>query len=210
MDEVSIDDLRTFFVGTVILYKGKPCKVRSINENKVYRITNLATGRTASVENAHRDILPPSRRLGMVNICDSTMYVSRVPYRKFQIGICNANVSIRALQGAPYPEGELHTKALLGTFESPCIADCLIGKYPSFEEALKQAEQTEGACAFDKQFAVDSCRRVYYRSQRVGHVPVMKNPTVDDIAFERDQKHLSFLLGEPYAKDFSNLGQAFA
>lgn len=209
MDEVAIDDLRTYFVGTIVLYKGKPCKVRSINEDKVYRITNLMTGKTASIQNAHKDILPPARRLGMVNICDSVMYVSRIPYRRYQIGINSQNVQVRPLAGASYPEGKENTKDVLRTFEGQGIAKCMLNDYPTFEEAIQLAKETGGCWAFDKQFAVDDKQRIYYRTTSVGVIAANKK-SQDDIQFLKEYRHLSFLLGEPYEKDFSNLGQAFA
>ena len=44
----------------------------------------------------------------------------------------------------------------------------LKGIYPSFEAALDQVKTFGGACAFDRQFAIDEERRIFYKRYKVG------------------------------------------
>ena len=203
-NNIAVDDLRTFFVNTVCMYNNKPVKVREISYNKVFHMLDLLTQKTIIAPDALKNISPPVRRLGMINLLSSVLYLKRMPYRKYQVGINKNNTKIETLI-VPYPQGRDNTKAICSDFSSPDLANCLLNRYPSIKECWEFVNEFEGAMAFDKQFAVDYSGQIFYKTLYVG-VLKGKKKTVSDIVFNEDYKHLILLLDGNHEKTIRDFG----
>lgn len=202
MNNVSVADLKQFYLDTVILYKGKPAKVKKISAEKVFLILDLTTMKTFTDKEGAKFIDPPIRRLGMVNFMGSVLYVERVPYRKFQIGINSQNVKVSALP-VEYPEGRAETVNQFRKFENIEIGECMFNIYPTIKECLENIEEFGGAAAFDKQFAINRERTIYYKTKAVGTLPP-RCSSANKIKWNPGYEHLSILLENNHEKDLRN------
>ncbi len=192
-ENVGIADLRTFFQGSLAIHKGKPRKVISIGENRAFKLLDLLTQKTVIDEEGIKHINPPLLRLGMVNIEGEVVFMSRLPVRKMHIGLNSQNTTVQALRQEEYPQGfpALYKKAL--EFTSPGIAETMLGKFPSFREALKQTREFGGACAFDRQFAVNKYGDIYYKTNVVGCIKKSYS-SVKKIEFKHGYESLIYLI----------------
>jgi hypothetical protein len=204
-DNVSAADLHTFFMGTVVLYNNRPTKVQRVTDAKIFRLLDLETQKVSTVPMAHRAITSPTRRLGMINIDCCAVYMKRIPYRKYQIGISHNNVSVSRLPLDMRDESE-NAINKLRNMEHPSLAECMYDKYPSFSEAFNSALEFNGAFAFDKQFAVCCDGNIFYKDKKAGRLTTAKNPAIKDIAWESRYRYLTLLLEGNYEKSIRDFG----
>lgn len=199
MAEISHQDLCTMYQSSVVLYKDRPVKVKKVGAKREFNLLNLRTQRQAIVPFVQKDFSAPCRRLGFVNYGMSVCYLTRKPKRQFCIGISSENTLVEALSDEFYPDGKANTRAKVMSFDIPELADTLFNEYPTLADAIKQVKAFEGACAFDKQFAVSYDFEIYYRTLYVGDIA--KNCTsVDKIQWKPGFEHLAILLGNNHEK----------
>jgi hypothetical protein len=193
-ERVSIDDLRTFWKGCIALSNGEPVFVINVGVTAgvpVVHVKYLSDGRMEKLKMDQNTLLPPDGRLGFANLNGIVYYVQRRPVRKFMMGISDSNIKIRSIEGLRYERGEVHN---LNT-TSMEFYRTLVGQYPSLEEAVDQVKTFGGACAFDRQFAIDEDRNLYYRYKRVGRV---LRGAIDKrgLEFSKDYAYLKSVIGE--------------
>jgi hypothetical protein len=193
MPEISFEDMNQQFAHTVIFYKGKPCKVKTVGAK--VKLLNLVTQRSGMVEFSLKDFCPPPLRLGFVNYEETAVYVSRLHARQYQIGLSNNNCRFTIPQNMASPNNKTTLIQKLETFEAPEFADMFFGHYPKLKDAFQHACEFKGAVAFDKQFAVDKAARVFYKTDYVGDYH-----GEGKIVFQKVFSHLSLLLNKEYAK----------
>lgn len=198
---VSVADLSQFFSGTVVLYKEKPAKILSISAGRVFKILILETQSTVVDENALGHIMPPNRRLGMVNYGGGVFYMKRFPMRMFQIGINNHNTSITSVIKDRDDYGQRQTA--LKEFDCRELADAMFNRYPTIKECIQHNKEFGGGMAFDKQFAIDELKNIWYKTTKVGKMPGTCS-TAAKIEFKPGYEHLAFLLDGNYEKDLRN------
>jgi hypothetical protein len=199
MDDISDQDKIQQFQDTLILYKGKPCKVKQIGPK--IKIFNLVTQRPSFVEFSLKEFAPPSLRLGFVNIDEAAVYVSRKHIKQFQIGLSKSNCSFFVNDNMYVPDrrGAIHK---LASLECPEFSDMLFGHYPKLEDAFAQAKEFKGAVAFDRQFAIDCRKQVFYKRWFVGYYEGGKK-----IVFDDKYQYLSLLLNGEYEKAKRTFGK---
>lgn len=168
-DQVSIEDMRTFWKGCVALFKGRPVFVIGIGgERGKYNATikDLRTGEREVILLEKGSLSPPDGRLGFVNLNGEVLYTQRQPVRRFMMGVNDTNLRVRQVPNRRYERGEIHR------LSTTSIEFCrtLRGEYPSLKEALNEVLTFGGSCAFDRQFAVDEDRRLFYKERVVGKV----------------------------------------
>ena len=196
---VSLDDLKQYFHNSVILYKEKPCKVVAISDAKVFKILNLETQKLVAVADPFGHITPPNRRVGMINCNGSVFYMKRLPMRRYQMGLNSGNTSCELVEGChnyTYPNAQ----SKLAQLDCKELADAMFNIYPTLKEAITNNKEFGGGMAFDKQFAIDAKKRIYYRTKRVG-VLAAKDTTVEKIQWEAGYQYLSILLDGNHEKD---------
>lgn len=198
-EKVTVADLCIFFNGQVVLYKDKPAKVKAISADRVFKILDLESGKTVLDKDAIKYITPPLRRLGMVNVDGWVFYLSRKPIRVMQMGLSSQNVSLKELDmGSEESLAAARKKA--SELECREIADCLFNRYPSIADCIINNREFGGGMAFDKQFAIDSRRRIWYKTAVVGELP--KNcSTAAKIEWKKGYEFLTLLLDGNYEKD---------
>lgn len=192
-EDVSVADLQQFFLGTVAFYKDKPIKILDISETRKFDILDLLSQKRSVVLDAPKYLTSPNVRLGMLNHNGAVFYLKRVPVRRFQVGISVNNTLVNFVCGSENVSGR-------EILDSTSLGMCMLNKYPTIPEFLAHSDDfISNASAFDKQFAVDGKRRLYYKTQKVGEV-------VDDksIIFLDKFKHLGPLLEMANEANLSN------
>jgi hypothetical protein len=162
------------------------------DDNKC-RILDLQYGKRLIVPFNPKEYQPPANRIGMVNIARSVVFISRNTVRQFSRGLTSGNCSFSVLP-VPYPSSSRAVVAALKELSSAEIWYAYTNQYPSLSDAIIAAREYQGACAFDKQFAVDCNGCVFYKTQLVGNV-------VDDaVCFQSQFEYLTLLLKGNYVK----------
>ena len=198
--DISGEDIAQLFNNTTCMYRGTPVYVMKC-VGRILQIKFLKSGKTENIEFSFKDFTAPSHRLGMLNYRKFAVYIQRKPARMYTVGITNNN-SIYQLADAnnlpvdyyPFLDGLHH-------YNVKEMHDCLLNVYPAFAEAILLAEKHKGVFAFDKQFAVNFNREIFYKANgsSVGTIDKKKNKT-DDITFIPKFEYLALLLGKNYEK----------
>lgn len=201
MDNMDIADIKRDVVGTVMMYDGVPYFIQKVNDVKELIARPVADPTATSKFPYNSKLLKPiTGRIGMISDGEgSVVYATRLPARKFFIGLSSNTLSVDMVYRTP-DMGQKDTLYSIKQFALPTVADALLNKYPSVAMAYKIAKQANGAMPFDKQFAVDHTRAVYYKTGKVvGHFPP-KAKTVQEIQFKPEFDHLRLLLENNYEK----------
>lgn len=194
MDEISLEDLEMLYNKTLVLYKGSPVFVSSINGDRRLNIFHLETQKSEYVDWSFEDFKPPTRRIGMVNCHNTVIYVTRQPYRKYQVGMSPNNMYFEYIrdvaQDVDYISPALTKVKKLHGRE---VLNALKGDYPSLTKALKAVKEMEknGSMAFDHQFAVTKNKEIIYKTSKVGTVSVK-----GEITFDKGFEHLEIMIGD--------------
>jgi hypothetical protein len=144
------------------------------------------------------------QRLGYVNVSNSIVYVSRKPIRRYKAGLSKENMDLKYCDHAAYPKNTMYITAYLQGMTAIELADCIMGKYPTFEECIQKVTK-EGvrAIAFDRQFAMNDNGVILYKNSVVGQIIFRSAKTINDIVFDAEHTHLVTLLGNNYEKVLS-------
>lgn len=198
MAKVSVDDLRAMYTGSICVYKNKPYYISAISPRYVAACVDMFTQREVEITMDETTFDPP-RRIGFINIMGSVLYLTRIPVRRYKVGLCKENLNIQHL-GVQYPQGAAQTIQAASGLKHISIADGMFGKYPTFAEArqLFKNGNTE-TVAIDHQFCITKDRSVFYKTQNVGLYPADAK-TVYDIVFDKEHKHLITLLDNNHEK----------
>lgn len=202
--EIPYDDLQRDFVNCVVMYKNKPVYVNGITRNGDVIMLDLASQREEIVPFTIKTFDAPVRRVGFVNCQGSVVYVSRIPQRKYYMGLNAQNSSVKTITGIDYENRA--TKARIQSLCVPELADAIMNRYPDLEEACRMVKVRLGAVAFDSQFCVSSKGKIYYKGAEVGKVALNKDKASNDIVWNDGKKYLSILLDDNHEKtvrDFS-------
>lgn len=203
--EMSVEDLKRDLVGCVVMHKNKPVYVTAIGRGGAVSFRCLNSQREDVAPFTLADFASPIRRVGFVNIMNSVIYITRIPVRRYHMGLYfggggrGGNIKISHLDCLSYPQGGMQTLQRAQTMCIPEIGKAIMNKYPSISEAWQQVKDFGGACAFDKQFAVAENRYVIYKSHRVGKFPAGAE-SIQDIKWDEGKQHLSILLENNHEK----------
>lgn len=192
MADLSIADIHQLYEGALFIRKGHLIKVAHV-DGRVLSIYNLKTKKTEEVVFMADEYKPLANRIGMVNIGKSVLFLTRTTMRQYSLGITPHNSDIQSLP-VDYPLGKAKTLALLKNFKAIEILYAYENQYPTLIQAYEKAQEYMGACAFDKQFAVDWNGGVFYKTNRVGKVGS------GIILFDTGYEHLDILLENGYEK----------
>lgn len=199
--EMSYEDLVRDLRGCVVMYQNKPVYVTSISRGGEVVFRELLSQKEGTAPFTVKDFTNPVRRVGFVNVLNSVVYVSRVPYRKYFMGLSSHNTSFKTLVGVHYEHFAPETKRRVMNLCIPELGEAIMDKYPSFVEACKRVKKFRGAVAFDKQFAVSSEKYIYYKGEGVGTVAnLLTAEGVQDIKWIPGKEYLSLLLNGNYEK----------
>ncbi len=199
MDDLGAADIKQLYDGALFIRKGQLIRVREV-DGRIMTLYNLKSKKTELVPFVMEEYKQLTNRIGMVNIGKSCIFIARNTSRQYLLGPSTSNVTAFTL-GVPYPIGKEKTCVMLKNLEAVEVLRAYENDYPDMLTALKTAKEYQGACAFDKQFAVDLNEQVHYKNDHVGSI-------IDDkLVFLKGQEYLNILLGKGYEK---NLGIAKA
>lgn len=205
-NDVALGDLITYFKNTVCMINGRPAYVIRISDDKEFFYKDLLSNENRVMEFNPKKIKAPDARLGMININGVAYYMQRRPVRRYQMGITKENCVIHGLDGVDYRNAGLNNEAL-NRIDSSEVANALMGDYPSFADALERVKTFGGVVAFDRQFAIDENRRIYYKKAVVGKVPRMVT-SAEHIQFTEGFEYLSCVVNgithEKIARSIAN------
>jgi hypothetical protein len=194
MDKLSKNDVEQLYLGCLLRYKGDIVKVYDVLSADEVEIFKLASQESVIVPFIQSDFTPIAERIGFVNdFPNGVAYISRQPKRLFSVGITSNNTRITLLAGILLP------RHIVG-FTSLAIVDAINNKYPSLSQALKIVSKESRHCAFDKQFAIDSNRNIYFKSRGiVGYLPKPYR-SKERIVWKYGAEMYQFLLEPRHAK----------
>lgn len=201
---MTYEDLTRDLKGCVVIHKNKPVYVNNISRNCDVHFTDLITQKEGVAPFSLKAFTSPTRRLGFVNVQGSVVYVSRIPVRKYYLGLHRNNTVVKTIRGVVYPQGADNAKYRLQQLNCPELGDAMFNRYPNFEECVAHVRQFGGARAFDKQFAVSSDGYIFYKGEAVGTITLRNAKGYPDIMWGADKKHLSILLEGNYEKAARN------
>lgn len=196
MAEIATGDLEQLYGKSIVLYKGKPVKVLTFNLREA-TVLSLITGRKMHVEFKAEDFKPPVGRIGFINHGGHAFYVMRNPVRRFSIGHTQYNTVVRVLDG--HRDNQYAAYEQVRALNVKGWGAALMNDYPPFKNAIGIAKETEGSCAFDKQFAVDAERNIYYKHRCVGTIPP-RTTKLGRIQFQPEFQYLELLVEPHYEK----------
>lgn len=198
MPDLHHADVHQLYSDTVCRYKDAPVRVMEINRDLMVTIMLLRHGKTAVVKFEQDLFGPPLGRIGFVNEGVHAFYVTRQPVRRFQVGLNRGNVKYHYLPMIDRKKAERDYNVAY-RMNTKAWAKALDNEYPSLAEALRIATEHNGTVAFDKQFAVDGERNIYYKTNKVGYIPPRMS-TVKRVVFNLGYEHLDTLLIYSYDK----------
>ena len=201
--KASVDDLRAMFADTLCMYNNKPYFIENITDRYFAVCTNLLTQRREEILMDETTFAAPMRRIGMVNIKQSVLYVRRKPVRRYKAGLNKTNTMFEILPAVTYPEGSGETIRALYPLRAVEIADAMFGNYPTIAECIEAFErETAVAMAFDHQFALTVGGKVIYKNLVVGSYKKTAT-TVYDLVFDEKYQYLISLLDNNHEKSIS-------
>lgn len=199
MLEIAVDDLRQMYKDSVVFHKNKPVYIEQIGGNGDVAFLDIIAQRREILPFSIKNFVTPTRRIGMVNIMGGVVYAYRLPVRKYKVGISGENIRVSTLD-VDFPRmGRSNPRTMVAGLQCIEVGEALLNKYPTLNQALKMLGEMTYAVAFDKQFAVDKHRSIFYKTHRVGTIPEGKTK-VDDIVFSKGNEHLILLLDGNYEK----------
>lgn len=198
MAKLALNDAIQLYHDTICMYKGQPVRVISIDADFIVTLIYLRQDKRAKVEFEHELFGPPLGRIGFVNEGVHTFYVTRQPIRRYQVGLNRGNIGVRGIPGNN-PRAFQRDYDACVRMVTKAWGKALDNDYPTLAEALRIATEHKGSVAFDKQFAVDHNRTVFYKDKVVGSIPPRMS-TVKRIVFNVGFEHLDTLLTRPNDK----------
>lgn len=206
MDEILYDDLHTMYLGSVCMYKGEPVKVEQVfmRDKPTFTLLYLALGKHVDVKFSLKDFSAPVGRIGFVNHGNMAWYVTRRPSRQWSVGLKSGNVLIKSVNSMYRKVGSERVRQEVGKMGIKAVALALKGDYPKFEEALKLAVEHRGVYAFDKQFAIDADKNIFYKTELVGKLT--RGKQLQHVEFLPEREYLELPLMQHYDKTFRTFG----
>ena len=163
MTQLSIGDIQTMFQDCILEQEGEGLViVREVVEKEdgiKLAVRRFGTPRNILIDPDPDMLFCPSApyRLGYVQYREGASYLSRAPRRQYKVGWCQNNVGNLSL-----------TMALQAGLT---FVENLKGIFPSFLEAIELSKQSDGAVAFDRQFAVTNRGGVLaYKGQSISYI----------------------------------------
>lgn len=200
--DLNLNDLSMMYDGSIVLFKDKPVYVKEVREGGNMHYWSPEVG-DKIFKYSEENWKSPTRRIGMVNVQGTVVYVARRPVRKYSVGFNGHNLVVQELVGAAKTAPFRHALAAVQGLRWAGLYSAIDNTYPTFLEAFKQAVEVKGCVAFDKQFAVDKDGKVFYKTEHVGVVH-KKATSETDIDFFSGKSYLNLLLQHGYR----NIGNA--
>ena len=199
MDDIlTVADARQLYANSLLMYKDKPVFVISISADYRARIINIDTGRESTVDFSTKHFKAIGNRLGFVNSNCCCVFVYRKPVRLYSVGLTTNNTGIVYAKNCNMGGNAMNAVGRISTLQIQQLVDTINGEYPEFGEAQTLAREFDGSYAFDRQFAIDSERNIFYKDKHVG---VSKGSCTKDIQFFDKFNYLNLVIGNVHDKN---------
>lgn len=185
-------DIGQLYLHSILLYKDELVYVSSQN-GQLLTLYVYRTRKKITIPFVKEHFNSPKNRIGMINIGKSVFFIERSTHRQYSIGFTEENLHVKTLP-VPYPAGLSRTKECLNELTAAAYYQSYSNDYPPLAPAYEKAKEYNGACAFDKQFAVDKDGIIFYKNFMVGSY------INGIIAFIPGYEHYSLLLENSYEK----------
>lgn len=195
---LTVADARQLYSGCLLRYKKDVVYVQSISTEYKASIYSLSENKIKTVPFNTDHFKPIGDRLGFVNINCCAMFVFRKPVRLFSMGLTANNLGMTYSRDCVMGGNTIAVSQRIEQLYIPELASTIKGEYPSFEEAYHLAREFEGSYAFDRQFAIDYSRNIFYKDNFVGRA---SGKTIDKIVFAEKFKYLNLLIGNTHEKN---------
>ena len=201
MADLSHQDAVTIYKGCLYIYNDVPHYIDNISQENDGSLSFRAFA--TNVGNPQSVVIPfkmeewtSPERIGYFNHGGCAYYAKRFAYRKYRGGLNEDNTIVYQRNG--YMGGNIRSVPIA----SIEVARALLDEYPSLFKAWSYAKDITkqriglgfNKCfAFDKQFAIDSLRNIYYKGNKVGVVPPGR-VRVENIVFNPGKEYLMAVL----------------
>lgn len=183
------DDVNRRLHDTVLLLKGEPVHLLYPNNAMGLEIGvhNLLTGEfITSIDANDSDICLEPPQLGYYNLKGSSVYLARIPRRRFKQGLSADSLSFFH-EGHP----ESGWGNGWGTEHFDAIKDLFKGKYPTLEEVIGIFNKTKSnknlAFAFSRSFClarVDEVIKIKHQTNTIGlYIPEERTAYLPELSF---------------------------
>lgn len=199
MPDINLGDLEQLYYKTIVMLKGSPVLITSFDPERNMYYLDLRTGKKHHCKFVADDVKPVAGRVGYINHNCHSFYMQRMPVRRYQVGLNTGNCKLLYHEQQRHHQTFLNSHTQVSRLSVGSIANAILNIYPSFREAVGTAKVSGGSCAFDKQFAVDNERNIYYKTKQVGVLPA-RSLSVKRIQFKEGFEFLETILEPHYEK----------
>lgn len=163
-----LNHARAYLQHTIIRVAGQPVYVMDVSQPRGddlllhYSLANNAGGRVKAVKVNHESVDMNPVPLGMTRYFNGvtwyTFYISRYPARRWKIGLSRDNI------GVTDPTGEeLQRDYVQDLLPSPTLAETIMRKYLSLNEAKDELRKAKGCLPISWRFCFDHTGNLYYK-----------------------------------------------
>lgn len=166
---LSFNDKVMLFNNNLLLHRDRLSFI-TFNRRETMSVFDLETQKSREVAFVFEDLQPIKSRLGLVNINNTIVWLSRLPVRKYGVGLYRNNTIAEVWKTPESPEVRAEARERVHSLTAPQIIATVEGRYPTFYEALRSALANRATVAFSNSMAVTSARYIMYRDRVVGSV----------------------------------------
>lgn len=156
------DDIQLRLCKSLVKHKGLPFYIEEFDGITLHGFYT-STGERAALPLPVSDFDLRPVTLGYMNTGKEAVYATRCPERRYKHGLTTSNL-------------RLSSRRMIGPRDyltSKYLADCIMNVYPSMQDAIALAKETEGSAGFHRRWAVEYVEGagmffLCYRGGRVG------------------------------------------
>lgn len=189
-----LDHAKRYLLHTLIQVGGQPVYVMNLTQPRGdeliihYSLANNAAGRIKTIKSDHDSVDMNPVPLGMTRYFNgvswSTFYVSRYPARRWKVGLSHENISIMDPTGLDGLDRN-YSKELL---PSVTLAETIMGKFLSLDEAKAQLRKSKGCLPISRRFCFNSKGNLFYKmlGVAVGEVKTNSVELFEEFAYLKE------------------------
>lgn len=158
-------DCHAQLVGTIVMKGRTPVMVDDVTGEGALRTnyTTLASGRTGACQLDDLSLRPVT--LGYLNYRGRSIYLSRMPRRRWKHGLDSQNISAVSNKNTTVGFDAMQVKRALSS--------CILGNHAAFGEALDRVREEAIELSFSRIFSLGPAREgenLYHKGRKVGTV----------------------------------------
>jgi len=194
-EDASIADLRMMFDNTLIRYKDEPVFIHRLYEDKIAECLFIGNQEEKIIHILDKGFNFTPISAGYVNVRGNTVYLRRIPMRKYKQGLSKECIEA-LIEAGDFDSAAVYDdcRRQVASLKAKCLYNMAKKVYPSLEEAIASFEDKAVSVAFDRQFCVTRNGLLRFKHMHVGVV----NLDNAKITFQEDKAYLKHALGNNY------------